>query len=118
MNWSLNCGNGRKAQHLTVAIPSKVAHSTRSVPDPLLTVAQLLEQSRARQRLRATMANNGSASQPRPDYVAATAAAQLALDARLEAHTLDPDHTDPAWLLDKTSHDSIVTFLQDYIVTL
>lgn len=79
-------------------------------------MSQLLEQSRARARLRATLANKGTANHPQPDYVAATAAAQLALDARLQAHHLDPDHTDPAWALDKASHQDIVTFLQAYLI--
>ena len=48
------------------------------------------------------------------------AAIQTALRARLDAHTEDPEHTDPAWLADQQAmkgqtHDSLVTFYSKYL---
>lgn len=84
--------------------------------DAMPTVAHLLEQSRAQIRLRAILANRGTKTQPSPDYLGATTAAQIALDARLQAHQRDPEHTDPAWALDHPAeHDGLVAFLQEYI---
>lgn len=38
------------------------------------------------------------------------AALENALRYRLEAHGADPDHADPAWLLDTVPHGEIVAF--------
>lgn len=78
-------------------------------------VARLLTAARVHERNRVASANRRSAGQPQPDYVAATASAQLALDARLEAHTLDPEHADPAWAGDRLSHNQQLQWLRDYI---
>jgi hypothetical protein len=56
----------------------------------------------------------------RPDLLACGQAVRDALAARIEAHALDPQHTDPAWIADQQamhgqSHDAMVTFYASYL---
>lgn len=34
---------------------------------------------------------------------------------RTKAHGLDPHHQDPAWTIDRTSHDALMQFYRDYL---
>lgn len=82
-----------------------------------MTVADLLTASRqhALQRKRlAGRANKDGHITHRPNYPAAEQAAAQALKLRLQAHDLDPDHTDPAWSDDPAPHAEIVAFLEAY----
>ena len=56
----------------------------------------------------------------RPDLLACGQAVRAALAARIEAHALDPQHTDPAWIADQQamrgqSHDAMVAFYSAYL---
>ena len=84
---------------------------------PEVSIASLLAHSREHQKRRTKAANRQTNKHHAPDYHASTQAAQLALDARLEADRRDPDHLDPAWALDPAPHDAIVAFLEKYLVT-
>ena len=86
------------------------------------TIADLLQQSRQhalnRKRHAGRANKDGLVSTP-PDYPQAEAHAAQALDLRLQAHNLDPEHADPAWVTDLSanrgiSHDAIVAFLTEY----
>ena len=44
------------------------------------------------------------------DAEAVNAHARAALEARLAAHDLDPDHSHPAWASDPAPHDALVAF--------
>jgi hypothetical protein len=83
------------------------------------TVAELLRLSRhhAQQRKRHTGMQKNGAITSKPDYTQATLEAQQALDLRLQAHQLDPEHQDPAWLADPVPHAQMVSFLEKYITT-
>lgn len=92
--------------------------------DAGVSVAALL--TRARHHARARQSHTGRQKDGilthAPDYAHATAEAAQALTARLEAHALDPHHTDPAWREDQlsnkgVSHEAMVTFLQKYVDT-
>lgn len=79
-----------------------------------MTVADLLTASREAHRRKHALANRRLNGQHVPDYPAAEAAIADALDLRLQAHTLDPDHTDPAWAKDPIPHDDLVAFYRRY----
>jgi hypothetical protein len=87
-----------------------------------LTVADLLQQARQHALTRkrhAGRANRDGIVSSQPDYPTAESFAAQALDARRQAHALDPDHADPAWAVDLqenrgVSHDAIVAFLTRY----
>lgn len=81
----------------------------------LPSVSALLQQARAQERLRVTLANRRQGKQPNPDYIGATASAQIALDLRQQAHALDPDHLDPSWGEDKLGHVEQCAWLSAYI---
>lgn len=85
------------------------------LPVPTPTVAQLLSQSRAHAQRRTELSNQRTNGKHTPQYKLAEAEAQKALDTRLQAHQLDPTHTDPSWALDKAPHDKVVAFLKDWI---
>lgn len=104
-----------------VADPACLTTARASVPDaePSLlpsppSVAHLLTESRGHNLARIRLANRLRGSSHVPDYRAAEAEAALALEKRLAAHDLDPEHTDPSWALDTTSHEEIVAFLSLY----
>jgi len=90
------------------------------IGDP--TVADLLQQARQHalnRKRHAGRANKDGLVTSQPDYPTAEAFAAQALTARLQAHALDPAHTDPAWALDLqenkgVSHEAIVAFLTRY----
>lgn len=82
------------------------------MPDPEtlpLPVAVLLQQSRQANldRLRA-----GNAKPP--NYQLAEQHAARALELRLQAHDIDPQHADSEWANDKAPHDQVVGFLRKY----
>ncbi len=86
------------------------------------TIADLLQQSRQhamnRKRHTGRATRDGVLSTP-PDYPTAELHAAHALECRLQAHRLDPGHTDHAWITDElankgVSHDAIVAFLTQY----
>lgn len=78
------------------------------------SVAQLLAESRAHHQNKNKLANRKVNGQPAPDYKGAEAEIALALEKRLQAHALDPQHADPAWSLDRASHEDLVAFYQAY----
>lgn len=82
---------------------------------PDVSVAALLAQSRQHQKSRTHAANRLQNTQHTPDYAESTRQAQMALDAREEAHRRDPEHLDPAWALDPVPHEQICRFLQRYL---
>lgn len=84
------------------------------VPSPP-SVSALLQQARAQERLRVILANGRQGEQPNPDYLGATASAQIALDLRQQAHALDPDHLDPSWGEDTLGHVEQCAWLAAYV---
>lgn len=78
------------------------------------TVAALLTASREAHKRKHAFANRLHHKQHVPDYPAAEAAIAEALDLRLQAHALDPDHTDPAWAKDAVPHEELVAFYRRY----
>ncbi len=89
-----------------------------------MTVAELLTASRqAHQRYRLQHAGRidktGKVAH-QPELKPSGEAIQDALRLRLDAHQLDPQHTDPAWLSDTEAnkgvdHDAMVEFLGRYL---
>lgn len=86
-------------------------------------VASLLQAAReAHTRYRnasGRIGNDGKVSQS-PKLTVCGRAIQEALTARTEAHVLDPQHTDPAWLEDQQAmkgqtHDALVAFYVAYL---
>lgn len=77
-------------------------------------VAQLLAESRQHHAEKNTLANRKVNGHPAPDYTGAEAAIALALQTRLQAHALDPQHLDPAWSLDRAKHEDLVAFYALY----
>lgn len=85
---------------------------------PDVSVSQLLSEAREHAKARTRLANRLSANKHHtPDYRKAVAHAQFALEARNQAHQLDPEHADPAWALDAVPHAELCAFLQKYIET-
>lgn len=91
-------------------------------PRKQMTVADLLAQSRAAHDRYRRAANprpdsNGHHVHPR-DYATAEREVADALALRLEAHALDPEHTDEAWAGDaKATHEQLVGFYRTYLDT-
>lgn len=80
-------------------------------------VGEKLRASRAahERKRRSTGRNDaGGVLAEAPDYPKAEAHLAEALRLRLEAHDLDPDHTDPEWARDVVSHDDLVAFFRSY----
>lgn len=86
-------------------------------------VGRLLEQSRAAHqrslRARGRIDKHGRIGEA-PQLRIAGGLIQEALSRRLEAHALDPDHHDPAWIEDEQAnkgqrHEAMVTFLGRYL---
>lgn len=86
---------------------------SRSVED-LLRISR--QQNLLRKRLSGRADKHGIITQG-PDYANAERATALALSARLEAHLLDPEHTDPAWTFDAAPHTEILKFFVKYLTT-
>src|SRR3990167_8808561 len=88
-----------------------------------LTVAILLAQSRAahlRKKHHAGRADKKGTVISPPDYPQAEQAIREAIRYREEAHTLDPDHTDPVWVSDQAlnrgvSHEALLAFFRQYL---
>ena len=89
----------------------------------MIAVGALLEQSHAAHQrslsVRGRIDRHGRISAP-PQLRAAGAAVQEALRLRCEAHALDPEHLDPAWIEDQQAnrgrtHEAMVTFLGRYL---
>lgn len=78
------------------------------------TVAQLLTESRAHHAEKNKLANRKINGKPSPDYRQAEAEIALALEKRLAAHALDPQHTDPEWSRDGAAHEDLVAFYRLY----
>lgn len=78
------------------------------------SVSSLLKRSRAHHQRKTELANKRLGKQHVPNYQAAEAEAAKALELRLQAHDLDPDHLDPEWANDPAPHAEIVAFLQKY----
>ena len=106
-------------------IPDACTPPTDSpTPDnPKRSVATLLAQSRSghlRKKHQAGKADKrGSVVSP-PDYPQAEQAIREAIRTREEAHALDPDHTDPAWVSDQAlnrgvSHEALLAWLRQYL---
>lgn len=86
-------------------------------------VTALLAASRAAHATYRTLAGrinkHGAIAQP-PNLYEAGQAIQLALRQRLEAETIDPQHSDPAWLADErlnkgASSQSLIDFYATYL---
>lgn len=81
-------------------------------------VGDLLAQSRAAhatyRRYAGSTDRKGNITQAY-DAVQCEPAVKLALETRLEAHKLDPEHTDPAWQQDDASHEKLVTFYEKFL---
>jgi hypothetical protein len=90
------------------------ADAPETIQPALITVDQLLTQSRAHHATYRQYANRKSGQRPDPDYAQAEQAIASALDTRLQAQQLDPDHTDPAWALDRGQHDALIAFYAKY----
>ena len=94
------------------------------IPDASLTVATLLAQSRAahlRKKHHAGRADPKGRVLSAPDYPQAEHAIREAIRTREEAHALDPDHTDPAWVSDQAlnhgvSHEVLMAFFRQYLL--
>lgn len=85
-------------------------HPALSIAD----VPRLLSESRAHGVNRKRYANQTHNKQHTPQIQAAEEEAALALQKRLAAHDLDPEHTSAAWALDQAPHAEIVAFLTLY----
>lgn len=106
--------------------PTICTAASESAADPLdrraaavatPTVASLLSTARQAAKERKRLANL-----THPNYAAATAQAHAALEAREQAHQLDPAHADPAWAVDLAEnrnipHEQVVRFLRRYVDT-
>ncbi len=82
------------------------------------TVAELLADSTAahlRYRQAAGRTDKDGRVISPPNDIEAEAAIREALSARLEAHALDPDHADAAWIGPKATHDDLVKFYDRYL---
>src|SRR3990167_1542909 len=107
-------------------IPDACTPPTDSpTPDkPKRSVATLLAQSRAahlRKKHHAGKADKRGSVVPPPDYPQAEQAIREAIRTREEAHALDPDHTDPAWVSDQAlnhgvSHEVLMAFFRQYLL--
>ena len=73
------------------------------------SVSALLKRSRAHHDAKRKLANKTT-----PNYPKAEAEIVNALDLRLQAHALDPNHLDPEWANDAIPHDELVTFYERY----
>jgi hypothetical protein len=81
-------------------------------------VADLLARSRAAhldyRRHAGSCDKHGNITQTYHEQHCVTAI-QKALNTRLEAHRLDPQHTDPAWQLDTAEHDQLTAFYTRFL---
>jgi hypothetical protein len=80
-------------------------------------VADLLIASRAQhdQKRQSTgRVNRDGIVTSKPNYPKAENHIAEALRLRLEAHELDPEHTDPEWSRDVAPHDALVAFYRQY----
>ncbi len=88
-------------------------------------VSDLLNQSHAahlsKKRAAGTIDGSGNVA-TYPDWPTAENHIAVALDARLKAHALDPDHGDPAWTEDLArnkgvTHEALVDYYETYLKT-
>jgi hypothetical protein len=81
-------------------------------------VADLLSQSRAAhqtyRKFAGTCDKKGNITQAY-DEGRCVKAIELALSTRLEAHRIDPDHTDPEWKNDTVKHEELCEFYQRFL---
>jgi len=80
-------------------------------------VHALLTQSRAAHQRKQKASGRTNAKGDviaQPNYPVAEGHLADALDLRLQAHALDPDHLAPAWQDDKVPHETLVAFMQRY----
>ena len=73
------------------------------------SVSALLKRSRAHHDAKRKLANKST-----PNYPKAEAEITNALDLRLQAHALDPNHLDPEWANDVVPHDALVDWFRLY----
>ena len=78
------------------------------------SVSALLARSRGHHQRKTQLANRFQGKAHVPDYAQAAREVAQALALRLQAHNLDPGHTDPAWAADPIPHVEIVAFLTRY----
>ena len=78
------------------------------MPD-LHEVNRLLDASRA-----AHAEYRQAANSPKPNYPLAEQHVARALDLRLQAHQLDPEHRSTGWKSDTAPHERLVSFYQKY----
>lgn len=78
------------------------------------SVSALLKRSRAHHANKTRYANQKRGSQHVPNYPQAEAEIRDALRLRLEAHELDPTHSDPEWANDTVPHDALIAFMRRY----
>lgn len=79
-----------------------------------VSVSSLLKRSRAHHQRKTALANRRIGKSHVPNYPQAESEAAQALELRLRAHALDPEHTDPEWANDPVPHADIVAFLTRY----
>lgn len=83
-------------------------------------VAEMLRDSRAAhdryRSLAGRVAKDGTVA-ARPNYVAAEENVREALNLRVAAHRIDPQHADPEWGNDKAPHATLVDFYVKWLRT-
>jgi hypothetical protein len=103
----------RTAPELSSDLADAVEAPAESPSAP--TVASLLTRARSHEASRRDVSNRRTGGRHTPDYIAAQTHAIAALDLRLQAHDVDPQHTDPQWASDPLSHEQQVQWLRAYI---
>lgn len=98
--------------------PSKSSRLTDAIDAPAepSSIRSLLIQARSHESSRRDVSNRRTGGRHSPDYVAANIHAIAALDLRLQAEYLDPEHTDPSWGEDKLSPEAQIEWLRAYIL--
>lgn len=77
-----------------------------------MTVAQLLQQSRAEHMQKKQAAGRTDAKgmiTSRPNHPKAEGHIREAIRLREEAHALDPEQTDPAWVADRAANNGVAS---------